>query len=179
MKRKEVGKGVDTSAVGVQTNLKDAAEWQDTWTFKKYASQEAYEAGNPFEVDVVEQGNLLLNTGINEMWDLIAGDSANNFDNTNSRIGVGDDSTDASATDTDLIGTNTAYLEMEDGYPDAGSGEKIVFRGVADGTTANHDWDEFVAKQNTSNVCLNRLVSDQGTKASGQVWTITLEISLS
>lgn len=177
--KRDSGKGKEVLGMGVQTTVKDSAQWHDRWTFEKYASQEDYAAGNPYEVNKVEQGNLLLNSGINEMWDLIAGDSANYFDNTNARLGVGDDDTAAQATDTDLIGTNTAYLEMETNYPDAGSDEKIIFRGVADGDTANHDWNEFVAKQNTSGICLNRLVTDQGTKASGQVWTVTLEISLS
>ena len=177
---RDSGKGEEGLGVGVQVSVKDSARWRDKWTFEKYASQEDYEAGNPYEVNEVEQGNLLLNSGINEMWQLISGASANHFDNTNARLGVGDSETVAEAAQPDLqAATNKVYLAMQDTYPTTGASQKIVFRGISDGSTANFDWREFVAKQNVSGICLNRLVSSQGTKASGQVWTVTLEISLS
>ena len=68
---------------------------------------------------------------------------------------------------------------MESTYPQAGSNEKIIFRGSAGPNDANQDWKEFVVKQNSSGKVLNRLVSDQGTKAPGQTWVVTLEVSLS
>ncbi len=160
--------------------LKEGIKWRDKWTLKKYNSYEDYKNNNPYEVSDMGK-NTLLNSGINELWDLVSGDSVNNFDNTNSRIGVGDDATAVDVeNDTDLKSTaNTEYLTMQAGYPSSGANEKIVFQSEARGDDANFDWKEFVLKQNTSGICLNRLVSDQGTKVQGQIWTTTIEVSLS
>ena len=51
---------------------------------------------------VVCHGNLLLNEGIQEMWDLIMGTGATLYNNANADIGVGDTATAAAATQTDL-----------------------------------------------------------------------------
>ena len=67
----------------------------------------------PYEV-LEGEGNCLLNTGIDEMWDLITGDSANHFNNASAQIGVGDSNTAANATQTDLqAATNKTYKGME------------------------------------------------------------------
>jgi hypothetical protein len=50
---------------------------------------------------------------------------------------------------------------------------------------ANYSWQEYVlnnAGANASNTVgqnLNRIANNQGTKTSGQVWTISVQISLS
>ena len=45
---------------------------------------------------------------------------------------------------------------------------------------ANHNWNEFaVFNASSGGTMLNRKVSSQGTKASGQTWTLDLAITIS
>lgn len=172
--------GVSTGSVqtGVQVSGNEHGFWHDHWIFRKYASDEDYKAGRFYEENVVDHKNALLYVGINQMWQLITGASAVHFDNASTTIGVGDSETATDpATHTDLLAvSNKTYKGMQATYPQSGSNQKAVFQAVFGATDANYNWREFVVK---STVCLNRLVSNQGTKASGQTWTVTLEISLS
>jgi hypothetical protein len=120
----------------------------------------------------------LLNTGIDEMWDLIAGDSANHFNNASSQIGVGDSNTAASPSQTDLqAATNKTYKSMDTGYPTSTS-QKATFKASFGSDDANYAWNEWVVKQATSAKCLNRKVESLGTK-SGGTWTLEVSITLS
>ncbi len=174
--KKDQGKGRDKGMTSAKLSIRTNGIWKDKWIIRKYASQVAYEDKICYEENVLENANALLDVGINRMWQLITGASAEHFDNT-TEIGVGDDDTAVdSETDEDLQAeTNKTYVTVED-TPTSGSDEKIVAEAVFGGTEANYDWREFVLKQD---VCLNRLVSSQGTKADGQVWTVTLEVILS
>jgi len=134
----------------------------------------------PYEV-IEGEGNCLLNTGIDEMWDLITGavsGADHIFDNAAAQIGVGDSSTAADATQTDLqAATNKTYKGMETGYPTSIS-QKATFKASFGSTDANYAWNEWVVKQSTSGKCLNRKVESLGTKSSG-TWTLEVSITLS
>jgi len=131
----------------------------------------------PYEV-LEGEGNCLLNSGIDEMWDLIVGDSANHFNNAGSQIGVGDSNTAASPTQTDLQATtNKTYKGMDSGYP-ASTSQKATFKASFGSGDANYAWNEWVVKQSTSGKCLNRKVESLGTK-SGGTWTLEVNITLS
>ena len=152
------------------------------FTVEKYASQADYEKGQPQEV--IEGSNLMLTSGINELLKLAANKSSNHFDNTNSRIGVGDDKTTApDASQTDLqAATNKTYKALEATYPMDPSGGAMQFKSVFGEGDANYEWGEFVVKNNTSSICLNRSTNGgagYGTKASPAVWTITATITIS
>jgi hypothetical protein len=141
----------------------EIARWRCRYRLSKYREDigpyrgredEFHRLFRPCEVREGE-GNCLLNTGIDEMWDLIAGDSANHFDNSGARIGVGDSSTAADASQTDLqAASNKTYKAMESGYPTTSS-QKATF-----------------------GKCLNRKVESLGTK-SGGTWTLEVSITLS
>ena len=131
----------------------------------------------PYEVREGE-GNCLLNSGIDEMWDLVTGGTANHFDNTNAQVGVGDSSTAADPSQTDLqAATNKTYKGMESGYPTSTS-QKVTFKSSFGSDDANYAWNEWVIKQSTSGKCLNRKVESLGTK-SGGTWTLEVYITLS
>ena len=131
----------------------------------------------PYEVRVGE-GNCLLNTGIDEMWDLIVGDSANHFNSAGAQVGVGDSSTAANASQTDLqAATNKTYKGMDSGYPTS-TAQKATFRSSFGASDANYAWNEWVVKQSTSAKCLNRKVDSLGTK-SGGTWMLEVNITLS
>jgi beta-glucanase (GH16 family) len=166
----------------------DSGRWLCRYRLSKYREDiEAYrgreakfhERFQPYEV-IEGEGNCLLNSGINEMWDLITGEvsgSGHIFDNTAARIGVGDSSTAADPSQTDLQGTNKTYKGMESGYPTSTS-QKATFKASFGESDANYAWNEWVVKQATSAKCLNRKVESLGTK-SGGTWTLEVSITLS
>lgn len=164
----------------------DVASWLCHYRLSKYhediepyrGSEPAFHDGfKPYEV-IEGEGNCLLNVGIDEMWDLIVGDSANHFNNASAQIGVGDSNTAANATQTDLqASTNKTYKGMETGYPTSTT-QKATFKASFGASDANYTWNEWVVKQSTSGKCLNRKVDALGTKSSG-TWTLEVSITLS
>lgn len=172
--------------------MRDKAFYKTQWIVRRYASEADYQAGTPTPVidgegrelagESVIDGNLLLNEGIAELWDLvIASGSPTAFNNANAYIGVGDSSTAASASQTGLqASTNLAYAGMESGYP-VRSNQTVTWRAVFGSSVANFAWQEFTVANGNSNSAdnLNRVVSNQGTKASGQTWTVDVSITLS
>jgi hypothetical protein len=165
---------------------KDTARWLCRYRLAKYhqdiepyrGSEAAfYERFQPYEV-VEGEGNCLLNVGIDEMWDLICGDSANHFTSSYAQVGVGDSTTTANASQTDLqAATNKTYKGMESGYPTSTS-QKATFKASFGDSEANYAWNEWVIKQSSSGKCLNRKVESLGTKSSG-TWTLEVSITLS
>lgn len=164
----------------------EVANWLCRYRLSKYhqdiepyqgREDEFHRLFTPYEV-IEGEGNCLLNTGIDEIWDLVTGASANHYDNTNARIGVGDSNTAANATQTDLqAATNKTYKGMESGYPTSTS-QKATFKASFGSSEANYAWNEWVVKHSTSGICLNRKVDSLGTKSTG-TWTLEVEISLS
>jgi hypothetical protein len=165
---------------------KDAAQWLCRYRLSKYrqditpyrGSEAAFhERFQPYEV-IEGEGNCLLNTGIDEMWDLIIGGSANHFNSTYAQVGVGDSTTAANATQTDLqAATNKTYKGMESGYPTSAD-QKATLKASFGDSEANYAWNEWVVKQSSSSKCLNRKVESLGTKSSG-TWTLEVSITLS
>ncbi len=163
----------------------DLARWWCRFRLLKYREDiEAYRGKEtefhrtfiPYEI-VMGDGNCLLNTGIDEMWDLIAGDSANHFNNAGAQIGVGDSNTAAAPTQTDLqAATNKTYKGMESGYPTT-TAQKATFKASFGDSEANYAWNEWVVRQATSGKCLNRKAESLGTK-SGGTWTLEVNITL-
>ena len=144
---------------------------------RQYKDSEFQQLFKPYEV-VYGEGNCLLNSGVDEMWDLICGDSANHFNNAEAQIGVGDSNTAASATQTDLQATtNKTYKGMDSGYP-ASTAQKATYKASFGASEANYAWNEWVVKQATSGKCLNRKVESLGTKTGG-TWTLQVDITLS
>jgi hypothetical protein len=139
------------------------------------------EAISPYEV-IEGKDNCLLNTGIDEIWDLVTGavTGANHiFDNTAATIGVGDSSSAAVASQTDLqAAVNNVYKGMEAGYPTS-TAQKITCKSSFGSSDANWVWNEWVVKQSTSGKCINRKVASMGTKASGATWTLEITVTLS
>lgn len=172
--------------------MEDRALYRTHWTIRRYADDAAYRAGTPTPVvdgagqalpgESEIEGNLLLNEGIAELWDLvIASGTPTAFSNANAYIGVGDSSTAAAASQTGLqASTNLAYAAMESGYPSR-TNQTVTWRAVFGTSVANFAWNEFTVANGNSNSGdnLNRVVSAQGTKASGQTWTVDVSITLS
>jgi hypothetical protein len=137
--------------------------------------------GQLIEVDCIH-GNCLLNEGIQYLLDIIIGveGSPTLWDAANARVGVGDDTTAASASQTDLIAaSNKTYASMDSTYPQR-SGQTIIFRGTYGDGQAEYSWEEYVVDNGAvSGKTLNRKVESKGTKGSGESWSLTVEITLS
>ncbi len=172
--------------------MQDKAFYKTQWIVRRFADDAAFQAGTPAPVidgagvelpgESVIDGNLLLNEGIAELWDLVIGaGTPTSFANANAYIGVGDSSTAAAASQTGLqASTNKAYVGMESGYPQR-SNQTVTWRSVFGTSTGNFAWQEFTIANGNSDSAdnLNRVVSNQGTKASGQTWTVDVAITLS
>ena len=124
-------------------------------------------------------GNLFLNEGIQELWDLaIAAGGTTAYNNANAEIGVGDSTTAAAATQTDLqAATNKLFKAMVATYPQR-TNQTVDFRSDFTTAEANFAWEEWgVRNGNTRNKNLNRKVQSLGTKATG-TWTITASLTI-
>ena len=150
------------------------------WRIDKYANDADFAAKKPYEVAHID-GNCLCNEGINEILTIIgSASSGTKYDNTNAYLIVGTGDTAAKAADTESSFTSGVKKAMETGYPTYGTSQKITFQASYGSSDANQAWKEFGAlNASSSGKLLNRKVSDQGTKTSGQTWVLTLEITLS
>jgi hypothetical protein len=156
--------------------------WQPKFKIDRFECEDAYRrGGSPFNSSEWE-GNTLLNEGIQAIWNIIGGlTAATLFNAANAYIGVGDSNTAAAASQTALqASTNKLYKAMYSGYPQR-SNQTLTFRSEFLGGEANFAWNEFtVANGNSDSATnLNRAVSAQGTKTSGQVWTLDVQVTLS
>ena len=167
----------------------ELANWLCRYKLSKYREDiepyqsredEFHQLFKPYEV-VEGEGNCLLNSGIDEIWDLVTGavsGADHIFDNSYAQIGIGDSDTAAAATQTDLqAASNKTYKGMETSYPTSTS-QKATFKASFGDSDANYTWYEWVIKQSTSAKCLNRKVENLGTKTSG-TWTLEVSVTLS
>ena len=171
--------------------IKETATMSRKWTIKRYLNHQDFidgnlpktiidGAGNALPGESVFNGNCLLNEGIAELLLLLTGGTATAYSNSSAYLGVGENTTAASATQTGLSGSSKTYKGMEATYPVI-SGQKVTWRAVFTGDDANNAWQEFTVVNASTDTGdnLNRKVDDQGTKAAGQTWTLDLEITFS
>lgn len=122
----------------------------------------------------------LTDVGRNLMIDGIVGTAVTAFDNTNSRIGVGDSATAFSASQTDLqAGANKLRKGMEATYPTR-STNVLTFRSLFTTAEANYAWNEwgvFNAAAGATSM-LSRKVESLGTKPGSQSWQFTVTLTI-
>lgn len=158
--------------------MKESIPIQRSWVVTKYASQEDFENGVHFDIVHID-GNTLLSEGITEVFKLISGLTATHFGTANAFIGVGDSSAESSPTQTGLqASTNKFYKAVDSGFPVI-TGNDITWRATFVSDEANFAWNEFtIANGNSDSAMnLNRKVSSQGSKTSGQIWSVNLTIT--
>ncbi|HOM27133.1 MAG TPA: hypothetical protein PKV21_06470 [bacterium] len=147
------------------------------WTIRKFKSEEDYKKNNPYAVESFE-GNLLTEAGADEMSKLCFGTGGTKYAFGNTYLIVGTGTGTESDQDTEATFTNgVKKLASSITY---GTDKKTTIVAVFGPDDANQDWQEFgTLNALTSGVLLNRKVINKGTKASGDVWELTEEISLS
>lgn len=140
------------------------------------------------------EGNLLMYGGASVQWQTLIGNGTTTadqaltyFSNARAAIGVGDSTTAAAATQTDMqAATNKLRKAMDATYPthtDAttSGAASIAFRSTFGTSEANFAWQEwgvFNSATAATGRMLNRKVESNGTKASGSSWQITATLSL-
>jgi hypothetical protein len=120
--------------------------------------------------------NLILDVGAENLWKRGTGLGGTAWDSTAS-IGVGDSNASASQTQTDLLGSNKAYKVVDSGYPQV-SGRTATWKATFGESEGNFSWQEAVVRTASTNICLNRIVADMGTKTSAVVRSIIIEVTI-
>ena len=123
--------------------------------------------------------NVMLNEGIDIIWDLIVEDTnaTDYFTNALARVGTGTDTTTAQATQTALY-ANASFKAMEATYPLTSTANRIDFKGSYGSGDANQAWEEFTVDNGASpNDNLMRAVTSKGTKSTGETWTLEIQIT--
>jgi hypothetical protein len=145
--------------------IKESGIGTSKWTIKRFLDEAAFKEDKPYNVSEID-GNLLLNEGIALLLDLLIGAGGTVYSNANAYIGVGDSAT-------------AAFKAMESSYPSRAN-QTLTFRSVFGSSDGNFSWQEFtiVNANSDSGTNLNRKVSDQGTKVSGQVWTVDVALTI-
>lgn len=180
------------------------ARWRVTTTVDKFdgdwtAEQiDAGEAAHAHVESSVTHGNLLMYGGVSLLWQCLmgngtttAGQTLTYMSNARAALGVGDSTTAAAATQTDLqAATNKVRVGMDSGYPSHTDGTSsgsntITLRSTFDTSTANHRWREwgsFNSSTAATGRMLNRKVEDLdggSAKTSAQTWQLTITIAIS
>ena len=141
--------------------VKEGLKLKGHWTIERFDEDGKLIGKSEFD-------NVFLNSGIDEIWKLVCGNAGTAFTNALATIGVGDNTTAEDPAQTDLQAvTNKTYKGMEATYPTSGTLQKATFQSSFGSADANYSWQEFVIKNSSSLICLNRKVSNQGTKVSG------------
>lgn len=148
--------------------------------------------------DVIErENNLLMYGGASVQWQTLigngtatAGQVLTYFNNAQAAIGVGDSTTAAAATQTNLQGTTNVTdrirKAMDSTYPihtdgTTSAANSIVFRSTFATTDANFAWQEwgvFNSATDATGRMLNRKVESLGTKTSAASWQMAVTLSL-
>jgi hypothetical protein len=168
----------------------EPVQWHAHVRLEKYDGDVTQEQINdpdyePAEV-VEKDGNLLVIGGASALWQRLIGTGVTAFDNANAHLGVGDSSTAAADTQTDLqAASNKLRKAMDATYPQhtdstgtAGS-KTITYRSTFGTSDANFAWQEWALFNAASTGrMLNRKVESLGTKTSSATWTLTISLSL-
>lgn len=188
---------LDAAALIGHAPAQDAVRWRAVWRVEKYdgdwtAEQIATgDAPRPYEV-LEREGNLLMYGGVSCLWQMLIGNGTATaaqtltyFNNANAQIGVGDSTTAAAATQTDLqAATNKLRKAMDATYPQhtdatTSGAASIVFKSTFASADANFAWQEWgIFNGASGGRMLNRKVESLGTKASGTTWALTVTITL-
>ncbi|MEV6033580.1 hypothetical protein AB0L65_20665 [Nonomuraea sp. NPDC052116] len=169
----------------------DPIKWRATWRLEKYWGDDIGPDAVPYDV-IEREGNLLMHGGASALWQMLigngtasAGQPLTYFNAANAYLGVGDSTTAAAATQTDLQATtNKLRKAMDSSFPAHGDGTAstnatIVFRSTFASGDANFAWNEWgIFNGASGGRMLNRKVEALGTKTSAAAWTLSVALTL-
>jgi hypothetical protein len=176
----------------------DKISWKTNWRIDKFHDSEgqveqALKSGLSSEMAISKFGqafittekfdaNLALNEGLQELIDIICGlGTPTKWDSANARLGVGDSNTSEAATQSGLqASTNKTFKAMDTNYP-ARTNQTVEWRATFGSDDANYAWEEYTVVNAATDAGknLNRKAASKGTKASGETWTLSLQVTFS
>jgi hypothetical protein len=138
-------------------------------------------AGAP--VESIEAENLLVNSGIALLLDLLIGAGGTAFANANTYIGTGDSSTAAAAGQTDLQAATNRFKRVMDATFPSRAGQTLTFRTTFSTSESNYAIQEVGVFNGgpafATGTMLNRVVSSLGTKTSATTLQVTVTVTIS
>lgn len=124
---------------------------------------------------------MLLSSATAPLAKAMIGASFTALNNANAHIGIGDSTTAANKSQTDLqASTNKTYIGMDATYPTI-SGSAVTFQVTAGSAVANYVWNEFLicdASPGTAWARFVQTVNGGVAKASGQTWTLQVTATM-
>jgi hypothetical protein len=177
--------------------------WKRMWYLVRglkppmYDYERFFAENEPYEV-LEHEVNTITNLGAQLLWRIFVGlgtsaaPSATNraafLSSANAYIGVGDGTAPASATDTNLTGTNKFFKAMDSDYPQAPSFDPtgprtVTFLSTFGTTEANFAWNEVGLANadlttNANGILFNRANVSWGTKTSYDTWTVAVMLQV-
>lgn len=202
-----VGVGAHFQDVGRAKGLLLVERWdqdQSSWVSRKLGGERAGRPGfrqpkgyefRALGVDpyLITEGypNGVVTGGWSRLLTLAFGGGGTSYASASCRIGVGTGTTAFASGDADLVAAQGAagrYFAMVDSTPTTAAGTargRLSFVATFATGVANIAWQEECVDQGTTTgtgavvgAMLNRLVSNQSTKVSGQTWTATFNIDM-
>lgn len=169
-----------------QTVSHDQIRWRCSFTISKHHTPDGQAPTDANRYELLERvGNLLVYGGVSAIWERLIGTGVTAFDGSNAYLGVGDSTTAAAATQTDLqASSNKVRKVMDATYPAHTDGTSsgnasITFRATFGTSDANFAWQEWALfNASSAGRMLNRKVEANGTKVSGTTWVLTVTLSL-
>jgi sirohydrochlorin ferrochelatase len=170
------GQFAERAVVAIENAAHEPAQWRCHWKLEKRRTDDMSEA--PYET-LEGDGNLLMTAGVTAIWNALTQGSAGAFTNATAAIGVGDSSTAAANSQTDLqAASNKLRKGMVATYPQVATNQ-VTFQASFGSTEANFAWAEWgVFSATSGGTMLNRKVEALGTKTTG-TWTLTVTVSIS
>ncbi len=154
---------------------KGFSPWQAHYKVEKYNKGIGPDAV-PDEV-IEWDGNLMMNAGINLMLDLLIGGGGTDYAPANGYLGVGNSTTAAVATQTDLVGASTARVVLDAIATIAA--ETLTFVATFGSAAGNFAWAEVgIFNASSGGTMLTRSVAALGTKAAGATWVLTITLTV-
>lgn len=159
-----------------------------TFTTSMFEDRAALHADRPSRVAVSH--NQFVTIGLELFWRILLGQQRNEQGGLSDHLGkarliVGNGATPFSDSDERLAGDQTAWADLDDGYPrtdgpvdtDEGRVFRVTFQATFGEQVANFDWRER-GITSVQGVLVDRSVGDQGRKAPGSVWTMQAALDL-
>jgi hypothetical protein len=173
----EVAHGEESAFVRALIDpLAEAGVWRCRTRINKWNRNEDFEAG--FDPDDVfeDEGNLLINAGINLMENLLIGAGGTAYTTAaNAALAVGSSAAGAAATET------TLDTELDRKVATAVvSGQTVTFQATFNDNDSQGAWEEAGVLNNAAaaGTLLNHKVTPLGTKGAGATWVLTMAITI-
>ena len=124
---------------------------------------------------------MLLNGAKTPLAQAMIGGTYTALNNANAHVGIGDSTTAAVKTQTDLqASTNKLYKGMDSTWPQISS-NVVTFQVTAGSSEGNYVWNEFLISDGSPGTAWIRFVQALNggvAKASGQTWTLQVAVTM-